>query len=194
MAQTVIGIFDTLQQAESAVQDLVSSNFSKDYIDISKPEEIEGRGDMTDEHNTLGSKAGVFFSKIFSDTDDVLRYASVAQRGAIVAVQTEHIYDAERAAAILDAAGAVNVDDRARLLEDSLTRQDRRMNVKEERERPDAAYQQTATTSEPGAVPGAIMRSRIIERHIGNDLRVREETVRIDKTETFDERSAKDLG
>jgi hypothetical protein len=181
MAQTVIGIFDTYDQAELAVQNLISSNFSKEYIDISKAQEVEGRGDMTDEHNTLGSKAGVYFSKIFSNTDDVLKYASVAQRGVIVAVQTEWIEDAERAAAILDAYGAINVEERARVLEDSWTRQDRQINAKDARERPDSAYKEPTVKTTESPTPGILIRSRIVDRPIGNDLRVREETVRIEK-------------
>lgn len=125
MAQTVIGIFNDMAEANAAVEKLVASDFNREYIDVSIPEKHQGRGDITDENATLESKTASYFSTIFKNEEDVLKFAAVAQQGVIVAVQTENYADATTAADILDTAGAINVDERAKILEDSLTRADR---------------------------------------------------------------------
>jgi hypothetical protein len=125
MGQTVIGIFETRTEAQKAVEELTARNFNREYIDVSMPDEHRGRGDITDENGTLGSKTAAYFRKIFDSEDEVLRYTAVAQQGVIVAVQTEIYEHAVKAAEILNACGALDVNERSRILEDSLTRQDR---------------------------------------------------------------------
>src|SRR5215207_9445050 len=102
MTHTVIGIFDEDDQAQQAVARLVAAGLSSEYIDLSLKSEHGGRGDITDENNTLGHKLGNYFRNIFADPDEALKYAAVAQRGAIVVAQTEGYVQAEMAADILD--------------------------------------------------------------------------------------------
>lgn len=121
----MIGIFDNKTEADAAVTKLIGQNFNREYIDVSIPEKHQGRGDITDENATLESKTASYFSRIFQQEADVAKYAAVAQQGVIVAVQTQNYTDATLAADILDEAGAINVDERIKVLEDSLTRADR---------------------------------------------------------------------
>lgn len=125
MAQTVIGIFDYNTQAETAVEMLVAKGFNREKIDVSTQEQTAGRGDVTDEVNTLNSSIGRFFQRVFEDADQALKYAAVAQQGAVVAVQSDDYSESLKAADILDACGALNVDERSRMLEDSWTRDER---------------------------------------------------------------------
>jgi hypothetical protein len=181
MAQTVIGIFESNIAAYRGVDNLVSNNFNRDYINISVPEESRGRGDVSDEKNTLYSKMGKYFSKVLGDNNEALKYAAVAQQGVVVSVQTDTYAEAEKAAAILDEAGALNVDERASILEDSMTREDR-LTGKNTPESPEG-WKGTASSvdSRPdlpsGSRPQVNPRSRIIERPAGNSREVWNEQV-----------------
>ena len=190
MEQIVIGIFDTSSQAEAAVETLVAANFSIDNMDVSDQTALRERGDVTDQ-NTLNSSIGRFFTDIFNNSNDALRYAAVAQQGIVVAIQVNDYDEAVRAADILDQCGAINVDERARTLEDSWTREDRTSGYAQNRtgpsvkvypgiaeynnnfEKPDDdlahSEQRTVETN------NIRMQSRIIERSAGDSTRVREE-------------------
>lgn len=135
MALTVIGIFDDATEARQAVEKLVEEGFSRDRIDLSAQ-----TGTHSDEENTageafpdrhrntsgtrteefaddakdVGSGIGGFFSSLFGDDDDDRnKYARVAGQGSVVTVHASTEDEAERAADILDDAGAVDVNERA---------------------------------------------------------------------------------
>ncbi|NEU70121.1 YsnF/AvaK domain-containing protein [Spirosoma agri] len=133
MALTVIGIFDEPTQAQQAVSTLVSEGFSQNNIDISagRSTDTTSTGDafpdrnvnssgtrseeLIDDAKDTGSGIGGFFRSLFGgdDDDDTNRYSTVAERGSIVTVHASSADEAERAADILDEAGAVDVDERA---------------------------------------------------------------------------------
>jgi hypothetical protein len=177
MGQTVIGIFDTSMEVQRVVEELVAHNFNRENINVSIQEE-QGRGDITDENNTLGSKTAAYFRTIFDSEEEVLRYTAVAQQGVIVAVQTEIYENAVRAADILNSLGAINVNERARTLEDSMTREDRtggyntneHIQVKAfpgiaEHDKPSGMIMEKSSMSDE-RVGGVKMHSRIVERTI----------------------------
>ncbi len=142
MALTVIGVFDDAQEAQKAVNDLVSEGFSRDSIDLSTNTGqysddshsvgTAGRTDavvpdrhrntsgtmseeIVDDTKDVGDSIGDFFKSLFGtdDDDDYRRHTTVAQRGSVVTVHATSEDQAEKAADILDDNGAVNVDDRA---------------------------------------------------------------------------------
>jgi hypothetical protein len=125
MAYTVIGIFEHQQQIDAAVNQLMLNHFNSENIHISKKEDMQGRGDATDENGTLGSKAGAYFQDIFQDEKTAFQYAVVAQQGTVLTLHTDTWDDAVRAADILDDCGALNVRERSRMLEDGMTRDER---------------------------------------------------------------------
>jgi hypothetical protein len=189
MAQTVIGIFETDSLALAARDALVTQQFGRKSIDVATQQSLSGRGDMTDEKNTLNSKAGKFFSNIFPDTNDALRHAAVAQQGAMVIVHVEDMSEAVRAADTLDACGAINVDERARLLEDSLTRQDRTAGYQNdvkvftgiaENEKSDKPVEGPHIGDRFIANENIRIRSRIVDRPEGDDVRIREQFLEIE--------------
>ncbi|WP_207426226.1 YsnF/AvaK domain-containing protein [Pedobacter sp. SYSU D00535] len=111
MSQTVIGIFDSTNQAQDAVEKLIARGFTRERIDISQ------RGDSHDvdnqEDSDWASSISGFFSNLFgNDNDEARNYAEVARRGSTITVYAENRSEAERAAEILDQAGAVDVDER----------------------------------------------------------------------------------
>ena len=117
MTQTVVGLFDNSSDAQQAVQQLISSGFTNDNIDISTSSANTTAGSTNfdldkDEHESGVSK---FFKNLFGDDDnDADRYSKVASRGnSIVTVHAQSAEEAERAADILDDNGAVNVDEKA---------------------------------------------------------------------------------
>ncbi len=118
MALTVIGVFDDAQEAQKAVNDLVSEGFSRDSIDLSTNTGQYADGaytaDRTVDHDDDSGISG-FFKSLFGsdDDDDYRRHTTVAQRGSLVTVHAMSEDEAEKAADILDDNGAVNVDDRA---------------------------------------------------------------------------------
>jgi len=119
MALTVVGVFDDAQEAQKAVNDLVSEGFSRDSIDLSTNTGQYPDGgsdaDRTVNHNDDDSGIGGFFKSLFGsdDDDDYRRHTTVAQRGSLVTVHAMSEDQAEKAADILDDNGAVNVNDRA---------------------------------------------------------------------------------
>jgi hypothetical protein len=196
MSHTSIGIFREQTQAETAVHKLMDSGFNREKMDISFPDPKESRGDATDENGVLDSKVGRFFLEVFSgDANQALRYAAVAQRGVIVAVQCDFYAEALKAAGIMDACGAINVDEEARVLENSMTRSDRTMQdskkVEEQKRHfessiessPAHEHTRTVEPDERAHVPPYTLHSRIIDRPIGGEYRLRQEEIWLERSE-----------
>lgn len=186
MVQTVIGIFNEGSYAECAVHELMDNNFDREHIDVSlPPAPSETRGDGTDENGVLGSKVGRYFMNVFGDTQIAMKYATVAQRGTVIAVLTHNYSDAVKAASILDGCGALNVDEQFRVLDDALTRDDRRAEARaaktELNSEPDSEMSKERSPSLDSSVstpqgvnregiPGSVItRSRIIHKSSTND-------------------------
>jgi uncharacterized protein (TIGR02271 family) len=187
MSHTVVGIFDTSNEAQTALQQLVSSGFSRDYIDI-KPQTTSGASsaDRDDDDNV-----GNFFRNLFGSDERTDRYSKYARNGAVVTVHAQSAQEAERAADILDEYGAVNIDER---MAQGGTASD--MNAA----RADATRvdtPQTGRTTSDTNIPiieeqlhvgkrevetgGVRVRSRIIEKPVEEHLRLREEHVHVER-------------
>jgi uncharacterized protein (TIGR02271 family) len=123
MAQTVIGVFDSSREAQNAVDNLVSSGFSRNSIDISSRSgsslgsstsgsttraDRDGDGDVD-----FGDKVGNFFNSLFGGSDEASKYSHVANKGCVVTVHAQSMQEAERAADILDEYGSLDVNDQA---------------------------------------------------------------------------------
>jgi hypothetical protein len=130
MAQTVIGIFDDASEAQTAMQELMEAGFSRNNIDLSTQNESDTTNDneSTDyqtntdgKHEKQGGIMG-FFSSLFGDDDDDRdRYSAVGERHSILTVHTQSEDEAERAADILDDAGAIDVNERAEQYRSGMT-------------------------------------------------------------------------
>jgi len=114
MAQTVVGIFDKASEAQSAVEGLVNGGFDRNNIDLSTRNNDYNRDADDDDTDNEGGIGGFFSSLFGSDDDDRnRRYTTVGQRSSIVTVHADSEDLAERAADILDACGAVDIDEKA---------------------------------------------------------------------------------
>lgn len=154
-----------------------------------------GLGDMSLDRGTSGSydndhkESGItrFFKSLFGgNDDDVNTYSSVAQRsGSIVTVHAQSKDEAERAADILDANGAVDVNEKAsqygmgrstsntgNTFTGTGTNEGSSINVIEEQLEVGKRQVQTG---------GVRLRSRIVETPVEESLRLREERVTVER-------------
>jgi uncharacterized protein (TIGR02271 family) len=206
--QTIVGVFNTAEEAANAVSALKAANFSTENVDhanrgttgtVSNQEPLGG----TDAHvNTSGTWAeaaadkvdegtsaiGRFFSNLFTNDEETAnRYTGVANNAqSIVTVHADSEARAHEAAAILDDCGAVDVDERA--AEMGWSAQSGWNNNTNE-----------ARTTAPGETlkvveenlnvgkrevetGGTRLRSRVVSRPVEEQLRLREEHVFVNRT------------
>jgi uncharacterized protein (TIGR02271 family) len=188
MANTVIGLFDEASDARRAVQELTAAGFDRDRIDITTADvsgDLDHGADRAGEsygNEGFTDKIGNFFTSLFGDdeSDRAGYYSEAMSRGGtLVTVHADSRELAERAAGVLDAAGAVDVDERV------------------------AQYQTAAGGERAGAgrrgaaIPvieeelrvgkreveggGVRVRSRVVERPVEESVRLREEHVRVER-------------
>lgn len=122
--QTVIGAFDTREQAQQAEQRLIRDGFDRGDVTIEPgdPTPKSVPGTVHDEGSSRGGnepqgKIGHFFAELFG-TSDMHRhhsetYQEAVRRGSFcVVVDAQDDAQAEKAALALHEAGAINVDER----------------------------------------------------------------------------------
>ncbi|RYE22170.1 MAG: DUF2382 domain-containing protein [Sphingobacteriaceae bacterium] len=187
MAQTVIGIFDYTSEAQEAVSYLTSNGFDRSNIDLSsRGAETEGTSadDYDDDtHNSIGG----FFSNLFGTDDDADKYTEVGRKGAIVTVHAKTSDEAENAAKILDNYGAIDVNERAEeyrkssgisgaaSLASNVTGTTDADSIKIIEEKMQVGKREVETG-------GVRLRSRIVEQAVQEDVRLRSERVRVERT------------
>jgi stress response protein YsnF len=187
MTHTVIGIFDNAQEAQTAAQQLISSGFTQQNIDVSAQDATAGTttGTYRDEEENDGISG--FFRSLFGGSDEHRTYSQVARRSTVVTVHAQSQSEAERAADLLDRYGAVDVNERAAQYGYSGT---------------STANTTTDTTTDRGATTGMAipiieenlevgkrvvetggvrLRSRIVERPVEEQLRLRREHVHVER-------------
>lgn len=211
MAQTVIGFFDEVSDAQRAVEQLQSRGISRDRIDVSRgtaggahtsgsgtvshdthhdPNSVRTTSDgrTVDAEGRNTNRITDFFNSLFGGAhkEDADRYSRVAERaGAMVTVHAQSQEEAERAADILDDAGAVDVDERSASYgyehtrtTDTGTRQDASAEREVTIPRVEENLEVGKRTVEKG---GVRVRSRIVERPVEEHLRLREENVHVER-------------
>lgn len=199
MKQTVVGLFDKSSDAQQAVEQLLSSGFSNDNVDISSGAINAGtNANSTSNSNDHEGGIGKFFKNLFGD-DDADRYTKVASRSnSIVTVMAQSDDEAERAADILDENGAVNVDEKANEYGYGQTQgvTDTSDNYNTTSDADNYTFNNDAENVNK-AIPiieenlevgkrtiqtgGVRLKSRIVERPIEENLRLREEYVRVER-------------
>lgn len=171
MQQTVIGVFDTKNQATQAKQALEAATFT----DVDH-QTFGERGRYDDRHASATDSVYSFFSNLFDGDDDAAKgYAEVARRGTVVTVFTDTMNDAKKAAAILDQYGAIDFDQRnaAYTGYENKDLSDDVIKVIEE---------DIAIGKREVQTGSATVRSRIVEKPVEETLRLREENIVIERT------------
>lgn len=118
MAKTIVAVFDTETAAESAVRDLEAAGVPHDQVGITNNYEAgqdkqEAKGDQGLSDRVLG-----FFESLFTDDDDrkqASTYAEAWRRGHYVVVADVESNLVDRAIAILNREGTVDLERRAEL-------------------------------------------------------------------------------
>lgn len=120
--QSVIGVFDTQEDAESARESLVRAGFDDDDVRVQSHRSIEDRdsraGGVESEDEGFMARVGHFFSNLFGGSDDdSSRYAGhyaehVRRGGSVVVVDVEDESRIDAARSALASAGAVDIDRR----------------------------------------------------------------------------------
>jgi len=117
MQQTVVGVFDSIAEAQQAVATLTANGVARDRVQVSETTATSGTGSQLDASADEGMMSSIkhFFSGLFGDDDDhAVPYAEAVRRGgAIVKVNVEDDEELDRATQALDSAGAVDIEERA---------------------------------------------------------------------------------
>ncbi len=116
MTHTIIGLFDSRNEAETASQDLVKNGFALESLDVANTNggktTMDKSAAMSNE--SVGNSISNFFDSMFgNDAPEAKTYANAAgQTEAMLTVQTDSAEKAAKAAEILDRNGAVDVNER----------------------------------------------------------------------------------
>lgn len=182
MSHTVVGVFDTSNEAQTALQQIVSKGIDRGRIDIAP--QTSSANDREEDDDSIGN----FFSNLFGSDERSKKYSSYARTGSIVTVHAKTKQEAEMAADIMDEYGAVNLDERASTTATgpaarnttSATDTTRRDTTTSDTSIPiiEEEMKVGKRTVETG---GVRVRSRIIERPIEEHLRLREEHVHVER-------------
>jgi uncharacterized protein (TIGR02271 family) len=127
MTQTIVGVFDTFQEANNAVENLVQAGFARSSIDVHAQSTDTGLTASSDSA-ALGSRPsdrqdeGVmarieqFFENLFGGDDrpqEVMHYQEAVRRGgALLTVDVVGDTQVDTVRAVLEGAGAVDIDER----------------------------------------------------------------------------------
>jgi len=177
MAQTVIGFFDSAEEARRAVNQLEEVGVSRSHVDIRENAGSETVGYDRDRSNDEGGIRG-FFKSLFGDDDDETdRYSRVGGSSrCIVTVHAQSHEEAHRAADILDSCGAIDVDERDAQYTRTSSGSDQRRETTIPRVQENLEVGKR--TEERG---GVRVRSRIVERPVEEHVRLREEHVHVER-------------
>ncbi|WP_116124612.1 YsnF/AvaK domain-containing protein [Lewinella sp. IMCC34183] len=184
--QTVIGVFDTISQANSAKRALENQGFKSDSVDVSK------YGSHGERHNDDDNAIGRFFENMFGNDDKDYEHrrkvgTEVASRGTVVTVHTDGMEQARQAATILDNYGSIDMKDRyEKYQSDSFDADTNRTQLNErfdgdidQDDTLEVIKENVAIGKREVQTGGITVRSHIIERPVEETLRLRTEHVSV---------------
>ena len=182
-AQTVVGIFNTAAEAQQAVQQLEQAGFALEYVDVAHREAAnQGVGRTSDD------SIGGFFISLFggNDNDDARNYTAAAQRGSsVVTVHVDTSEESQRAAQLLDNAGAVDVDGGATQgaqATQATGYAQQASQTGEGQQRAEVIEESLQVGKRVEQTGGVRLRSRIVEKPVEASVRLREEHVTVQRT------------
>lgn len=185
MAQTVVGFFDDAAEARRAIEQLAQAGITRENIDIRENTTTDSTSVSSGREHEHESGIGRFFKSLFGDDEDEAdRYTRVASNSrCIVTVQAPSEDLAERAADILDDAGAIDVDERASRY--GVASSDRDYTQGDRTNRNETVIPRVEENLEVGKREvergGVRVRSRIVERPVEETVRLREEHVNVER-------------
>jgi stress response protein YsnF len=201
MAQTVIALFSNSNEAKQAVDELVNNGFQRTNIDISNRDTSTAMGtDYESSSRDSSEKSGIgrFFSSLFGE-DEADKYTTVAEKNSyVVTVHAQNMEDAQRAADILDDYGAVDVNEKASEYGYSAnsgitSKENMDWRSGDESTSIPVVEENVQVGKREVETGGVRLRSRIIEKPVEENLRLREERVTVERTPVDREATDSDL-
>lgn len=189
MNYTVVGFFNEKDEAKNALQKLRNENYGDKEIDLSpfstRGEYNNADYDYDEDENTSG-----FWDWLFSDDDDVRqRHSRVGARTHLVTVYAADKVQAEKAAAILDNCGALDVKDYDQKMlqnhkrdtsknhDTHLNTNRTNLNANTNRDTIEVKKEEMNVGKRSVDTGGASIKSRIIEKPVKENIRLKEERV-----------------
>ncbi|CAN5633700.1 hypothetical protein BH24ACI2_BH24ACI2_04850 [soil metagenome] len=187
MTHTVIGIFDSKEEARNAMNALVQNGFIQEDIDVStrkKVSETDAGTAATDSSSGVGDSISNFFNNLFGDDDYMNQnYSNVARETeGIVAVQTDSRDKASKAAEILDNNGAIDVDERAAQYQKNTAQSSAATQNRAGGEMAIPVIEENLNVGKRAVESGGVrVKSRIVEKPVEETVRLRQEHVVVDR-------------
>ena len=204
MTHTVVGLFKNRSEAQAAMQELMSSGFIKEDIDLSN-RKFAANADAGEDYSTdsdnlgIGDRIANFFNSLFGDDETTARnYTNAASDAdAILTVQADSDERARVAQEIFDRHGSMDVDENEARFSQQRT-------AAAGTKQTNAAAANTKTTipvveeklnvgKQQVETGGARIRSRIVEKPVEANVRLREEHVVVNRRPVDREISDADL-
>ncbi len=195
MTKTVVAIYDSMNKAENAANQLLNNGFSNENIDVSA-------GDKYSE-DTHAGESGIsrFFKNLFGADDEKSdRYIKIGRQGYVVTVYARSDEEANRASKLLDDYGAMDVDENyhKQLSDESYYEKNRNYNDTEKPDEERKEIKKDVDISDENktfpvieedikvgkreiATGGVRIRSRIVEKPVEENLRLREEHIHVER-------------
>jgi stress response protein YsnF len=194
MSHTVIGIFNSADEANDAVQQLLQNGYNNNEVDYSgSATNYSG----TDTHDDNESGISRFFKNLFGDNDESKRYSNAARNRYLVTVHASSEDEARRASNLLDEFGAIDVDtdeddsnytgsETSSYTGDETgsyrnTASDYRFDDDNENKKIPVIEEELNVGKRVVQTGGVRVRSRIVEKPVEETIRLREERVNIER-------------
>ena len=195
MTHTVIGLFENRNQAQQAMQELIQHGFIQENIDLSNrsySDSTDTAAGTASANTGIGDSISNFFNSLFGDDPaTATTYTNAAQDAdAILTVQADSEKRAREAAEIFDNYGAIDVDGRYSQYNESNYTEAQNYDNQQK-------YEGTSNLKGDKAIPiieeelkvgkrevergGARIRSRIIEKPVEANVRLREEHIVVNR-------------
>ena len=186
MTHTIVGLFDDRDDAQGAMEDLIEEGFIKENIDLSNRRMANSdAGDTNaDGQPGLGDRIGNFFSSLFGgDETSARNYTNAAQSAeAILTVQADSDDRAKLAQEIMDRNDAIDVDGRSTEFTGGSESTGRTSDVEAGAKRTIPVVQENLDVGKREVERGgARIRSRIVEKPVEENIRLREEHVVVNR-------------
>jgi len=199
MIHTVVGLFDNRSSAGAATIELIEKGFKREHIDVSNRKLGDNPTQIVVTETGVSESISNFFNSLFGgDKQTAKNYTNAAQDAdAIISVEVDSLERAREAAEILDRHGAIDVDGRSsQFNRQNFAAQSNQQNLAAPNVAAETA-QNTAINQNQTSIPvieeqlqvgkqivereGARLRSRIVEKPVEANLRLREEHVVVNR-------------
>ncbi|CAM3280383.1 YsnF/AvaK domain-containing protein [Aequorivita lipolytica] len=175
MNYTIVGMFNEKNEAITASKKLCNDGFNDSQIDVSH---FKTKGDYKDNdyHYEEEKETSGFWDWLFGDDNDEIRdrHSRVGARTNILSVYAKDRKEAEKATRIMDNCGAVDVDEYDKSLRENKAY---KANTDDSSESIKVMKEDISVGKREEKTGGVSIKSRIIEKPVKEDIRLRKERV-----------------